>query len=88
MQNNPALLKALYQYDRHHSGRTAYDNGNLSEQLASLSSAVAPGASDISEAFQDSPLYTPEEETDQRTYTPTFQNNASGNVLFALPGIN
>ena len=31
MQNNPALLKALYQYDRHHSGRTAYDRGNLAE---------------------------------------------------------
>lgn len=53
-----------------------------------VSGAVAPGASDISEAFKDSPLYTPEEETDQRTYTPTFQNNATGNVLFALPGIN
>lgn len=31
MQNNPALLKALYQYDKHHSGRTAYDRGNLSQ---------------------------------------------------------
>lgn len=56
--------------------------------IMGVSGAVAPGASDISEAFKDSPLYTPEEETDQRTYTPTFQNNATGNVLFALPGIN
>lgn len=45
MQNNPALLRALYEYDKHHSGRTAYDRGNISEQLASLSSAVAPGTS-------------------------------------------
>ena len=31
MQDNPALLKALYQYDRHHSGRNAYDQGNVSQ---------------------------------------------------------
>lgn len=49
MQNNPALLRALYAYDRHHSGRTAYDAGNLAPMLGSSaaesSGAVAPGAS-------------------------------------------
>lgn len=39
MQNNPALLKALYAYDKHHSGRTAYDRGNLAEFGAQTATA-------------------------------------------------
>lgn len=44
MQNNPALLKALYQYDKHHSGRTAYDQGNLAPVLGSSAAEIAEGA--------------------------------------------
>lgn len=40
MMNNPALLKAIYAYDRHHSGRTAYDRGNLTEFGASTANGV------------------------------------------------
>ena len=31
MMNNPALLKALVAFDRNHSGRRAYDAGNISQ---------------------------------------------------------
>lgn len=43
MQNNPALLKALYLYDKNHSGRIAYDRGNIAEAGASF--ATVPDAS-------------------------------------------
>ena len=35
MQNNPALLKAIYQFDRNHSSRALYDAGNLAALTAS-----------------------------------------------------
>jgi len=31
MQNDPQLLRTLYQYDKNHSGRHAFDNGNVSD---------------------------------------------------------
>lgn len=34
MMNNPALLKALVAFDRNHSGRHAYDAGNVSQAAA------------------------------------------------------
>ena len=74
---------------RHNEFVHLLDNAcKLIQKHQSVIMGGVPTPSPLSEAFQDSPLYTPEEETDQRTYTPTFQNNASGNVLFALPGIN
>lgn len=44
-QDNPQLLRALFQYDRHHSGRIAYDNGNISElaSAGNLPDATAAG---------------------------------------------
>lgn len=41
MMNNPQLLKALVNYDRNHSGRHAYDTGNISE----TSPTIAAGSS-------------------------------------------
>lgn len=74
---------------RHNEFVHLLDNAcKLIQKHQSVIMGGVPTPSPLSEAFKDSPLYTPEEETDQRTYTPTFQNNATGNVLFALPGIN
>ena len=50
MQDNPQLLKALYQYDKHHSGRTAYDAGNLDEfgaQTATADGVTTPTSAAI-----------------------------------------
>lgn len=74
---------------RHNEFVHLLDNAcKLIQKHQSVIMGGVPTPSPLSEAFKESPLFTPEEETDQRTYTPTFQNNASGNVLFALPGIN
>ena len=42
MQDNPRLLKMLYAYDKHHSGRTAYDVGNVSELASDGNLLPAP----------------------------------------------
>lgn len=41
MMNNPALLKALVNYDRNYSGRRAYDTGSVSQSVGN----IADGAS-------------------------------------------
>jgi len=46
MQNDPQLLRTLYQYDRNHSGRHAYDNGNLAS-VASTTAVSGASASDV-----------------------------------------
>ena len=43
MMNNPALLKALVNYDANYSGRRAYDQGNIAEILGGI---TVNGASD------------------------------------------
>lgn len=41
MMNNPALLKALVAFDRNHSGRHAYDAGNVSQAAVDSTTADA-----------------------------------------------
>ena len=41
MMNNPALLKALMAFDRNHSGRHAYDAGNVSQAAVNSTTADA-----------------------------------------------
>ena len=40
MMNNPALMKALVQYDANYSGRRAFDRGNVSEALGAYAVGV------------------------------------------------
>lgn len=56
MQDNPRLLKMLYAYDKHHSGRTAYDVGNVSE-LASDGNLLPASAGEQTVAVNADKMY-------------------------------